>query len=303
MSGRTKKKKKRSASSRSFWIVMLMVGAIAFVYRFMGEPPAETTPTLPLPAAEEIRVCFLDVGQGDSILIQTTEHTVLIDTGEYGARRALFTYLREAGVETLDYVVATHPHSDHIGAMSALIDTFDVQHVLMPDATNNTASYENLLKTIEEKDIPVTVPSAGDVITAGLIELEVLAPCGDNYSDLNDYSLVLRMKYHDTAFLFTGDAEWTSEAEMLASGRNLRANILKAGHHGSNSSTSDAFLDAVRPSAVVISCGKDNSYGHPHAQTLESLAERDIAVYRTDEMSSILMSTNGNEIKLYVEES
>lgn len=288
-------KKRRTSTQRSFMLVMAVLGFFAVFYWASDR----TGNGIPLPESEEIRVYFLDVGQGDAILIQSAENAVLIDGGEYTAQKALLSYLREAGVTTLDFVVATHPHSDHIGGLPEVIGAFTVNQVLMPDVTHNTESFEKLMDAIEEQNIPLTVATAGEVYTAGPIRLEVLAPSGGGYEDLNDYSLVMRMPYGGTAFMFTGDAGHLSEREMLDSDYDLRANVLKAGHHGSNTATGESFLTAVAPAAVVISCGKDNSYGHPHAGTLKKLADKGIPVYRTDESGSIIMGTDGNVIRLY----
>lgn len=298
-SGSPRKRGKRSSNQRLMLYMIFVVAVIAMVYQQMTAPPASTTATLPVPVGGEIRVYFLDVGQGDSILIQSPDNAVLIDGGEYSARKALLSYLREAGVETLDYVVATHPHSDHIGSLPVVIDEFNVRQVLMPDVTSNTTSFEKLLDAIEKKDIPVIIPEAGETFTAGPIQLTVLAPVGTAYKNVNNYSLVMQMVYGDTSFLFTGDAEGLSEEEMLAEGFDLHANILKAGHHGSDTASTDAFLEAVQARVAVISCGKNNSYGHPHTAALERFAQHDMGVYRTDESGTIVMVTDGTDISLY----
>jgi competence protein ComEC len=246
---------------------------------------------LPPLAKDEIRVYFIDVGQADAILIQSDRNAVLIDGGERKTQEKLVSYLEAAGVTVLDYVVATHPHSDHIGGLAAVVRKFDVKDVLMPDAISNTATFEGLLAAIEEKDLSITVPSVGDKITAGIIKFTVLAP-GKNLKGLNNASIVLRMEHGKTAFLFTGDAETQSEALMLKSGLELRANVLKAGHHGSRTSSSAAFLDAVRPEMVVVTCGSGNSYGHPHKEFLERINQpgRNITLLRTDEKGTIVMT-------------
>jgi beta-lactamase superfamily II metal-dependent hydrolase len=168
----------------------------------------------------------------------------------------------------------------------------------MPDSTNNTSSFENLLIAIEDNNIPVTVPILGERFTAGLISMAVLAPVRGSYDNLNNDSLVLKLIHGETAFLFTGDAEHASERDMLAGGYNLHAQVLKAGHHGSRTATSEAFLDAVMPRAVVVTCGYGNAYGHPHTELLESLERRNIPLYRTDEMGTVVMTSDGQQIRL-----
>ena len=286
-------------------IALFAAGALLF-YTVDGESVLPTIVPSDAPAQlaeDEVRVHFIDLGQADGILIQSRGNAVLIDGGEHKTRETLISYLRSAGITALDYVVATHPHSDHIGGLAAVIRQFDVRDVLMPDAVHTTATFDGLLAAVEEKGLSVTVPSVGDTLTAGIIRLTVLAP-GKEFKDFNNMSIVLRMTHGETSFLFTGDAEELSEIEMLKSGQNLRSDVLKAGHHGSRTSTSARFLDAVRPGTVVVSCGLGNSYGHPHKEFLERVGqpERSITLIRTDESGTIVMATDGREIKLYVTE-
>ncbi len=300
-----RRKKKTNAAARSFVIVFVLLTFIAVTYQFFSgnwrSPFAyvDQGATVPAPAAGEIRVYFLDVGQGDSILLQTADNAVLIDAGEYSARRALLSYLRDAGVTVLDYVIATHPHEDHIGGMIPVLENFTVNRMAMTSAAANTDAYETFLEEIDAKGVPVTIPRPGDVIEAGLIRLDVLAPLSDYSNDLNNASLVLRMVHGDNAFLFTGDAEHESEQDMLNANSPVQASVIKIGHHGSSTATSPAFLDAVRPAAAVISCGSVNSYGHPHDETIALLEERGIQIYRTDEDGTIIMSTDGTQVKLW----
>jgi beta-lactamase superfamily II metal-dependent hydrolase len=304
MSAKRKSTKRNNNTTRNVCIVAAALAVITLgYYTFEGEHTAPTPTAILSPLAEnDIRVHFIDLGQADGILLQSGENAVLIDGGEYKTRDSLVNYLRGAGITSLDYVVATHPHSDHIGGLAAVIRQFDVKNILMPDATNNTATFDSLLAAIEDKGLSVTVPSVGDKITAGIIELTVLAPAGKDFKDLNNASIVLRMAHGDIAFLFTGDAETPSETEMLNGGLNLRADVLKAGHHGSRTATSAQFLDAVRPATVVVTCGRQNSYGHPHKEFLEIVnqPERNITLLRTDESGTIIMTTDGKDIRLYI---
>jgi len=308
MSVKKRYTQRRSHATRNGIIAAVALIAAALVYQtveFRGEKSQLEQVAAPALVAEnEIRAHFIDLGQADGILIQSAQNAVLIDGGEYATRDTLVNYLRNAGITALDYVVATHPHSDHIGGLATIVEKFEVKNILMPDATNNTAVFEKLLTAIENKGISITVPSVGDKITAGIIEFTVLAPIGKDYKDLNNTSLVLRMVYGETAMLFTGDAETVSEKEMLKNGLSLRANVLKAGHHGSRSSTSAEFLNVVCPGTVVVSCGQQNSYGHPHKEFLElvSQPERNITLLRTDELGTIIIITDGQEVKLYAKE-
>lgn len=255
-------------------------------------------------ASGTLEVYFFDVGQGDSELIRLPGgENILIDAGTSSTEDELVGELRSLGAETLDLVVATHPHADHIGGMAAVIDAFDVRQVVMPRVsesdTPTTKTYENLLQSIADKGLTITPAEPGDeLLSSGGAVLTVLAPNGEDYGDLNNYSVVLRLTYGEDSFLFTGDAEEASEEEMLSLDWPLTATVLKCGHHGSETSTSPAFLDAVSPQYAVISCGVDNDYGHPDAVTLEKLEAAGVEVFRTDRQGTILASTDGSGVTM-----
>lgn len=255
-------------------------------------------------ASGTLEVYFFDVGQGDSELIRLPGgENILIDAGTSSTEDELVGELRSLGAETLDLVVATHPHADHIGGMAAVIDAFDVRQVVMPriseSDTPTTKTYENLLQSIADKGLTITPAEPGDeLLSSGGAVLTVLAPNGEDYGDLNNYSVVLRLTYGEDSFLFTGDAEEASEEEMLSLDWPLTATVLKCGHHGSETSTSPAFLDAVSPQYAVISCGVDNDYGHPDAVTLEKLEAAGAEVFRTDRQGTILASTEGSGVTM-----
>ena len=255
-------------------------------------------------ASGTLEVYFFDVGQGDSELIRLPGgENILIDAGTSSTEDELVGELRSFGAETLDLVVATHPHADHIGGMAAVIDAFDVRQVVMPriseSDTPTTKTYENLLQSIADKGLTITPAEPGDeLLSSGGAVLTVLAPNGEDYGDLNNYSVVLRLTYGEDSFLFTGDAEEASEEEMLSLDWPLTATVLKCGHHGSETSTSPAFLDAVSPQYAVISCGVDNDYGHPDAVTLEKLEAAGAEVFRTDLQGTILASTEGSGVTM-----
>lgn len=255
-------------------------------------------------ASGTLEVYFFDVGQGDSELIRLPGgENILIDAGTSSTEDELVGELRSLGAETLDLVVATHPHADHIGGMAAVIDAFDVRQVVMPriseSDTPTTKTYENLLQSIADKGLTITPAEPGDeLLSSGGAVLTVLAPNGEDYGDLNNYSVVLRLTYGEDSFLFTGDAEEESEQEMLSLDWPLTATVLKCGHHGSETSTSPSFLDAVSPQYAVISCGVDNDYGHPDAVTLEKLEAAGVEVFRTDRQGTILASTEGSGVTM-----
>ncbi|MCL2406015.1 MAG: MBL fold metallo-hydrolase [Defluviitaleaceae bacterium] len=279
---------------RAFAITMALMLAFALVYTFIF-----ASNDLLLPGDNEIIVAFLDVGQGDSVLIRSRDHAVLIDGGDISRDAPVLMYLRRAGVSRLDYVIATHPHRDHIGGLIAVLNRVDVGRVLMPDVVHTTEVFVNFISVIENNHIPAHAPTPEESFRAGIIEFTVLAPAvGFAGNNVNDASIVLRLDHGETSFLFTGDAEANSEQAMLASGQDLRADVIKIGHHGSRTSTTDVFLSNVLPTAAVISVGGGNRFGHPHYEVLERLANHGIQVFRTDEMGTVIMATDGKRVVL-----
>ena len=308
----------KGKKGRRFFKSMLFILLLAIVYYLgtLGVPdlsiPAFNLPdfNFDLPnffargqdhtvADGEIMVSFIDVGQGDSALIRCANHAVLIDGGEHHARNAVMGYLREAGVTFIDYVVATHPHSDHIGGLITVLRQMDVGAVIMPDVVHHTATFERFLDVIDDRDIPVIFPTPGQVIQAGLLNFTVLGPPTPHPGgDLNNASIVMRLAHGSTSFLFTGDAERPLEEWLISSGQNLTSNVLKVAHHGSRTSTIENFLYQVSPQAAVISLGANNRYNHPHPEVIERLNNHHVRIYRTDQMGTIRMITDGSDISL-----
>jgi len=245
-----------------------------------------------------LKVHYIDVGQADAILIQLPSgQNMLIDAGNNDDAYTVVNYLKSKGISTLDYVIGTHPHEDHIGGLDVVINSFVIGKVYLPRAISTTQNYIDALLAIKYKGLKVAEASGGVKLDVGQgATAELLAPNGTGYEELNDYSAVLRLTFGQTSFLFTGDAEGSSEAAMLRAGYNLQADVLKVGHHGSSSSTSAAFLKAVSPKYAVISVGKDNDYGHPHAETLAKLATAGIKLYRTDRQGTVKATSDGRTI-------
>lgn len=243
-------------------------------------------------------VHFLDVGQGDSEFVELPGgKCMLIDAGTADYSQSIIDYISSCGYSTVDYVVATHPHADHIGGMSDIIDAFAVGEIYMPKVSANTKTFERLLTAVSNQGITINTAKAGrEIYSNSNMKLEFLAPLSSNYDDLNNYSAVLKITYGKNAFLFTGDAEDVSENEMLESSyQKLGADVIKIGHHGSSSSATLAFLKAVTPRYAVISCGVDNAYGHPHSETLNRLERFGIEIYRTDTAGTVTVSCDGND--------
>lgn len=249
---------------------------------------------------EDLVVHFVDIGQGDSIFIQFPNgETSLIDAGPKVSSDIIVNYLKEMKVEKIDYLIATHPHEDHIGGLPEVIKNFEIGKIYMPDKTANTTIFKRLLSEIKSKDLKANIPSAGEfIIDNNDLKYQVLAPNGDKYDNTNDYSIVSKIIFKDNSFLFTGDAEKISEKEMVEKGYDLTANVLKVGHHGSSTSTTEEFLRKVGPAYGVISLANDNKYGHPHKETMELLNKNGIKVLRTDELGNIAIKSNGKDIEV-----
>ena len=242
-----------------------------------------------------LEVHFIDVGQGDSTLILNDGHAMLIDAGPNECGTALQFYLKEAGVEPLDYLILTHADADHIGGADVIITKYDIQTVFMNYEERENITYLDVLDALAYKTLSYTIPSVGEVYTLGDATFTIIAP-NNIYETSNDNSIGLLLEKGTTRFLFTGDASIQSEKDILANNPDIRATVYKVGHHGSSSSSSEAFLDAVSPEVAVISCAADNSFGHPHTETLSALEERNIEIYRTDEQGSIIAISDGENI-------
>ncbi len=218
---------------------------------------------------------------------------MIIDAGTNASTSSLTNTIKAMGITRFDIIVATHPHEDHIGGMDAVISQFDIGKIYMPNATTTTKTFNDVLTAIKNKGLTITAPTSGAVFYLGQAQCTILAPNSQSYKDLNNYSIVIRLVYGNTSFLFTGDAQSESEKEMLLKGYNLKSDVLKVGHHGSNTATSPEFLKAVSPKYAVISVGKDNDYGHPHQVTLDKLAAAAVRVYRTDLNGTITIVSDG----------
>lgn len=251
-------------------------------------------------SSDQAQIYYLDVGQGDCELIcLPTGETILIDAGLKSGGDRLTAYLKEVGVDKIDILIATHPHADHIGGMEKVIQNFEIGEIYMPkvadDQVPTTATYTKLLEAIQAKGMKINQAKAGTTIFSNdNATLEILAPNNSEYKDLNNYSIVTKLTYGNNRFLFTGDAEKESENEMLSKGYDLSCDILKLGHHGSSTSTTNKFLTAASPAVAIVSCGKDNDYGHPHKEIMNKLNNNHITVYRTDSDGTILAQTDGN---------
>lgn len=249
-------------------------------------------------------VTYLNVGQGDSELIQVNGINMLIDAGTNAGANDLVKDLKNRGIKTIDIAIATHPHEDHIGGMDEVLENFDVKSFYAPKVAHTTKTYENMLKAVKNEGLKIKQIKEGTNIDLGKdTEVQVYSPVKSQYEELNNYSPVMKISYGQNSFMFTGDAESLVEKEILNENKDLKADVLKLGHHGSHSSTSEEFLKAVDPSIAIVSCAKDNKYGHPHKETMSNLKKAGITVYETFRDGDITISSNGKklDVKLHSE--
>ena len=252
----------------------------------------------PTPAVKEgakLNVHYIDVGQGDSEFIEMPNgQTMLIDAGNPENGSQIVTYIKGLGHTKIDYLVATHPHADHIGGMEDVVKGLDIGKIYMPKASTNTKTFEDLLTAIQNKGLKINTAKSGvSMFKTGSLSADIIAPVNITGDDLNQYSAVIMLTYGENKFLFTGDAGNESEGQITS---DIKADVLKVGHHGSDTSTSQAFLNKVSPKYAVIEVGKDNSYGHPTAATLAKLEKIGATIYRTDKDGTIIFTSDAKTI-------
>ena len=246
-------------------------------------------------SGDTLRVNYIDVGQGDSIFIQLpNKETMLIDAGEAYEADNVINHLNNLGIKKIDYVVGTHPHTDHIGGLGEVINTFDVGSIYMPNVSSNSKTFEDLLTTISNKGLKVKTAKSGVVVLdEDNLKLEFISPNSDNYSNLNNYSAVLKLTYLDNTFLFMGDAETLSEDEITC---DVDADVIKVGHHGSDSSSGIEFVKKVSPEYAVIMVGEGNSYDHPYQSIIDRYESVGAKVLRTDLDGNIVCDSDGVDV-------
>ena len=248
---------------------------------------------------ETMEVHFIDVGQGDSALVKCGEHYMLIDAGDNSKGTTIQNYLKKQKVDKLDYLVLTHPDADHIGGAPVIITKLKISKVFVSNFEKYNNSYQKLIQALDNKRLKYSTPKVGSQYTLGSATITILAPNGE-YDNPNDSSVSLMIQNGENKFLFTGDAGEAAEYDILKNNTDISADVYKVGHHGSKYSTSQDFFKAVNPTYAVISCGENNSYGHPHAETLNTLRKKGVAVYRTDEDGTIIATSDGEEITFNV---
>lgn len=297
-----RRKVKKVKLTKGKVILLLLVAIVAAVVLYLSG--VLIPDKAPKEVSGELQVHFLDVGQGDCILVMSEGEYMLVDTGDRDDtyNQKIVNYLKEYRITTIDYLVLTHPDSDHIGGAPDVINEFDVGKCIMPDFEKSTKIFEQTLDALEDRQVEVIEAIPGDEFSVGEVDCKILAPLY-RYSDSNDASVVIHMTFGANSVLLTGDAEAESEADIVNrySAADLKADVLKSGHHGSSTSSTPELLDMVDPGYVIISCGAGNDYGHPHKQTLDKYQSRDIEVYRTDISGTIIMKSDGENIMFYKE--
>lgn len=241
---------------------------------------------------------FIDVGQGDCILIQVNHKNLLIDSGTSDSKQKLIRYLKKNNITRLDYIVATHPHEDHIGGMAKVIKTFEVGEFWAPKVITSTQAFEDMIRSLRAKNLKIKIAKPNTSLNLGPnTTCVMLSPNKTTYENVNNYSCAIKISYKNSTYLFTGDIETEAENEIMDTGYDIKADVLKVAHHGSKTSTSQEFLNKVSPKIAVISCGTDNDYGHPNKETLDKLKKLNCTVYRTDLDKTIVLISDGSNIK------
>lgn len=273
-------------------LAVILAVIVIGIFVFQSVQDNANKVTIPM---DGLYVHYIDVGQGDSELICCGGEYMLIDAGEPSASDTVVDYLNDHGIEKLEYVVCSHGHADHCGGLDAVVENFEVGMVFTSPYPGDTSSYEIFSDAVSAKGLAMTVPELGESYTLGEAKLEFIGPL-EQYDNLNDDSLVMRLEYGDTSFLFTGDMTSKAERDLLEDGANVKCDVLKVGHHGSSGSSSYRFLYEAEPKIAVISCEAGNSYGHPHEEALSRLNDCGAEVCRTDLEGSIVIFSNGMEV-------
>lgn len=297
---KTRNKFGRKGNIISAIVAVLIVAAAAvwFYFNPVGDNTVKNS---------GFKLTAVDIGQGDSIFIQCGGKNMLVDSGPVEGKDDLIEFLQSKNIKKLDYVLVTHQHADHIGGMPEVLKNFDVDQFIMyelPEQMVPTSkAYKKLLNSLLDHDI--TVKAANDMVgesfMLGDAKITVLGPIDGDTDNLNNLSVVTRVEYGDTAFILSGDAEKSEEKDIIKSGANLSADVYKVGHHGSKTSSTGKYLEAINPKYALISAGNDNSYNHPSEKTLEKLSEREIEYYITKEDGDITVTSDGTNIKVETE--
>ncbi len=295
-----KKNNKRKYRKIKKTVTAIIVIAVAILGIWFGKDAFVQAPTVEPVSGGEVQFHFIDVDQADAALIRTEHGDILIDAGTNSSEDELKAYLDSLGVKDIEYAVFTHPHEDHIGGADMILLNYNVKRVILPNVTHTSNTYRSMIDCIEKEGCEVIEAVPDKSFKVGEMLCTILAPVTGGYTELNDYSVVLRVDYGDTSALFTGDAEIFSENQMLerygaAAGGMLDVDLIKVGHHGSDTSSGQAFLDAVTPNYGVISVGEGNKYGHPIGSILARYEAMNVKLHRTDKEGTVVFISTGGE--------
>ena len=292
---------KKTKNKLMKFLLIIVIAICTYLYETYFEEPT-ANPEIEYRQEETVKIDpnnliihFVDVGQGDCILISKNNEHVLIDAGNNEDGPLLVVYFKELGIKKFKYVIGTHAHEDHIGGIDNVINNFELGHYYMPDVITTTKTFEDVLDALLAKKKAFETPNIGDKFKLSDTEFEVLY-LGDDKSDLNNTSIVLKLTYKNTTYLFMGDATSTVERILINEGKDLKSDVLKVGHHGSQYSSSAAFLKQVSPRYAVIQVGQDNDYGHPKQVTMDKLEKLKTLTYRTDKHGTIILTSDGDNI-------
>lgn len=292
--------KKHKGNKKAQFITIIVFGVIAILSLYFGKDLKDLNVGTP---SGNLEISYLDVGQGDAAYIRVNDFDILIDAGPRSDVDKLMKQLEEKNIDDFEIVIATHPHEDHIGGMVKVFEKYDIESFYMPKVTHTTKTFENMLKAVSEEGLKVKVIKEGTSFDLGEgAKIDVYSPIYESYEEFNDYSPIMKLTFGNTSYMFTGDAEAHAEQEVVAKyPKNLDADVLKFGHHGSSTSSTKEFVEAVSPEYGVISCGVDNKYGHPHRETLQTIDTHGIKAYRTDKQGQITITSDGNTINIKTE--
>lgn len=292
---------KKTKNKLMKFLLIIVIALCTYLYETYFEEPT-ANPEIEYRQEETVKIDpnnliihFVDVGQGDCILISKNNEHVLIDAGNNEDGPLLVEYFKELGIKKFKYVIGSHAHEDHIGGIDNVINNFELGHYYIPDVITTTKTFEDVLDALLAKKKAFETPNIGDKFKLSDTEFEVLY-LGDDKSDLNNTSIVLKLTYKNTTYLFMGDATSTVERILINEGKDLKSDVLKVGHHGSQYSSSAAFLKQVSPRYAVIQVGQDNDYGHPKQVTIDKLEKLKTLTYRTDKHGTIILTSDGENI-------